>query len=105
MLKRRKSFPFLVLVVLVSTPVVALLSRSREPRWNHQPLSYWVKAAGSSERNTDPHPIEAIQAIGTNALPCLLDWINYEGKPSRLKESVRSVLVALPPRLSFRSLN
>jgi hypothetical protein len=55
----------------------ALIVVHREPTYGGHPLSYWIR------RYNDPtsdrvHAEEAIQHIGTNAIPYLLRWMEYQ---------------------------
>jgi hypothetical protein len=52
-----------------------ILLQPSEPSYGEHPLSYWLQAStssGSEDAKT------AVRAIGTNAIPLLLDWISYE---------------------------
>ncbi|MBI1178171.1 hypothetical protein GC207_12120 [bacterium] len=65
------------------------LLRNTEPKYEGRNLSEWIKIYGSSGPLTDRQQAAfAIQAIGTNALPYLLEWINYE--PSNLRLGIWS---------------
>lgn len=70
--------------------VAVLLTVPREPRDHHQPLSHWVLMLGSPRANApeSPEASAAVTAIGTNALPFLLDWVQYESAPGRAKLSM-----------------
>jgi hypothetical protein len=47
-----------------------------QPVYQGKPLSYWVNKAGEFDDNGAPKvAIEAIHAIGSNAVPFLLDWM------------------------------
>jgi hypothetical protein len=75
----------LVLVPFAALAIVLLWpsDRQQEPQYKGRPLSYWVIL---SSRKPAPHEAEeAISAIGTNALPLLLNWIRYERPAWRTK--------------------
>ena len=62
--------------------LVVLLAHANEPRYNGRPLSNWVHAYYKYIRHQDSpeytNAREAIRAIGTNAIPFLLKWIQQE---------------------------
>jgi len=52
-----------------------------QPVYQGKPLSYWVIKAGKIDLNGAPKDaIEAIRAIGSNAVPFLLDWMPHRGR-------------------------
>jgi hypothetical protein len=63
------------------------LTREREPKYQGKPLSYWVVMCEQENFGryvgvaTGHEAAAAIRRIGTNALPCLLEWTAFE--PSR----------------------
>jgi hypothetical protein len=73
--------------------------REREPesQYKGMPLSHWVYLSGGSY---NPEAREAIKRFGTNALPYLLRWIQYE-KPGWRKRLSRAV-AALPSFIRYR---
>src|SRR5688572_3931157 len=82
LLKRRKTLSAILLCVIFVAVGVALSSRNDEPRYKGKALSEWMAVWN---RPTYPQQgndlllmIEAVQAIGTNALPHYLKWIRYE---------------------------
>jgi len=78
MQKRRRLILILVAVaVLVVFAVIVSFSPS-EPRFNGRPLRSWVDELGSNDAQDRSNATEAIRHIGTNGLPCLLEWIRYE---------------------------
>ena len=81
-----------VIVLVAALIVFAILALflwpndTNEPRHNGKRLSEWIILY----RNTDPGPEHAraeaaISAIGTNAIPLLLRWIQEEPSPTRRK--------------------
>jgi hypothetical protein len=78
-MKRRR----LLLILLASVASIALAffiwPREREPEYNGVPLSKWLERYGAAYGEDEPaRPAGAILQIGTNALPFLLRWIQYE---------------------------
>jgi hypothetical protein len=98
--RRRRVFVVSALCILLAIGLVALWPREREPEYNGKPLSVWLALYADHPTNWTfaqigghmtmskfqrlpgvPSPdeaAEAIRKIGTNALPFLLKWINYE---------------------------
>jgi hypothetical protein len=60
--------------VLVGIGVVAFWPGEREPEYNGKKLSEWL---GESMK-ADGDNAEAVRAIGTNALPYLVRWLDFE---------------------------
>jgi hypothetical protein len=85
MRKHRKLLAATLFAVLAIT-IVVLLAHEPEPRYNGRSLSSWLKAyaaiyetTGTTQTIPDVgEAVHAIQAIGTNALPLLLKWIQQE---------------------------
>jgi hypothetical protein len=75
----------LVVGAVVGLIVVGAL-REREPEYGGKRLSEWVEKTscfveGSFGKNlvvTPPEAVDPIRHIGSNALPCLLEWIRYD---------------------------
>ena len=70
--KQRKVFVLVLLGVVILWVLISLISRPREPKYGGHPLHYWLEmsaAPGEESRNLVK---EALQHMGTNALPCLL---------------------------------
>jgi len=83
--------------------ITALISRAREPRYQGRSLSHWLllynKSVGEENQPVAAQQAaDAVRAIGTNALPCLLDWIRYE--PSPVRRKIITLLGNLPSALS-----
>lgn len=76
------------MAVLIVIGLVAFFTREREPEYNGKPLSYWVEMYSRLDPQIsiedEENAAEAIRAIGTNALPFLLEWTDYE--PTKLDE-------------------
>ncbi len=59
----------------------SIASPHEQPVYQGKPLSYWVTRVGEIEEyNGAPEDaVQAIQVIGTNAVPFLLDWMPHPG--------------------------
>jgi hypothetical protein len=77
MRKRGFFLMFIALAVLVCLVVTGYKS-DREPEYDGVKLSEWVKEEGLSAMGSREMAERAILQIGTNALPFLLKWIQYE---------------------------
>ena len=73
-MKRRRLFIIISASICAIILAVILWPGAREPEYKGVPLSNWL------ERYVDnkPQSAEALKHIGTNALPFLLRWIQYE---------------------------
>lgn len=89
--RTRKKFIFSVVAVLfVFVVVVAVSSRNDEPVYEGRKLSEWLD---DSRKYADPssqleaelgeRANQAVLAIGTNAVPFLLEWIQYQDSTAR----------------------
>ena len=96
----------LLVVVVVAVVALGVLAfpRETEPSYQGRTLTDWLDDYyyDSRERIEDDSPQTeaylAIRAIGTNALPTLLRWVEHE--PSPLGERLRSVAASLPSSLA-----
>jgi len=73
-MKRRRLFIIIFSVLAAVILVFSLWPREREPKYNGVTLSKWLERYNDNK----PQAAEAIRHIGTNALPFLLRWIQYE---------------------------
>jgi hypothetical protein len=81
----RRRGGYLILGVLVLAGVlVALSKREREPEYGGKRLSEWVLALPPSPTGGTDAEL-ALRSIGTNAVPFLLKWIDYEPAAWRIK--------------------
>src|SRR3954464_13558597 len=82
---RRKIVLALPLVILCAALAAAFWPEKEmpEPVYGGKKLGEWLDEAVAQGTFT-PEITEALQAIGTNAIPCYLHWISYE--PSLLKK-------------------
>jgi hypothetical protein len=81
--RRKRIFIILAVCVLVGIGVVAFWRGEREPEYNGKKLSAWLTvAAGQGWDEPDSsetlQALAAVRSIGTNALPCLVKWIQFE---------------------------
>jgi hypothetical protein len=86
---RRKLIVLAVLAVLVG--VTVLRGHWDEPHYKARSLSYWVglyTTAGTNSAAAQRHQAaanEAVRHIGTNALPYLLSWLDYDPYPRAMR--------------------
>jgi len=90
--------------------VVAFLTHEHQPHYGGKSLTYWMDVY-SKEYNYEiaGHPRgyegrDAIRAIGTNALPYLLEWMNYERPRSDSRRTIGKFLLRLPYISRFDSI-
>jgi hypothetical protein len=74
-MKRRRILLFVLCSVAAITLAIFIWPREREPEYNGAPLSKWLERYNVGQ---NVEAAKAIQHIGTNALPFLLRWIQYE---------------------------
>jgi len=80
------TLPVLVALAVVAFAYAVLCRKSiPEPSYAGENLSEWLELYRRPERNGGvPTAAErAVRSVGTNALPCLLEWIRYELPPWR----------------------
>ena len=74
MTKRKALVLFLLLVACIAIGgLIVTTSKHREPTYNGKTLSEWLTQSPSDIDSTQD--VHAVQQIGTNALPFLLQWI------------------------------
>jgi HEAT repeats len=69
--------------LLFAVAVLLIVGRKSEPSSRGHPLSYWIHQY-DPRTSTGADAAEAIAEIGTNALPYLLQWIEYQPPRWRL---------------------
>jgi len=78
---------YIAVFLLVGTVIGTVVIFSRqdgEPAYHGHRLGYWVDMYGMSYPDQhNPEDMEALTAIGTNALPYLINWIRDEGGGKR----------------------
>jgi hypothetical protein len=80
-------------IILVSCIIFAVIAAfifwpgEREPEYQGKTLSEWLAINGKSNISAAEadKAVRAIQTIGTNALPWLLRWVDYEPSATRTK--------------------
>jgi len=87
--KRRRIVTLLVCVVL-AVLAMAVFTPPREPSYGGRTLSQWLEICRSAGVGRVPleqseNAADAVRAIGTNALPFLVQWIRYEPNPGQQK--------------------
>ncbi len=81
---KRRLIVFPSAVTLLAAAIIMAHIPSREPFYKGKRLSEWARAYAANTLTTKPDTSEqrqardAIRQIGTNAIPDLLKWINYE---------------------------
>jgi hypothetical protein len=67
-------------LLLAATSFFALLAaRPTEPTYKGKPLSFWItKYESYSVYPHNNQAWDAVQAIGTNAIPVMIRWISYQ---------------------------
>jgi hypothetical protein len=69
---------------ILTIVVILMLTSQHEPTAQGHPLSYWIQVYSGPTRGKPPTVQEvheaaaAIKQIGTNAIPFLLEWMDYE---------------------------
>ena len=107
--KRKRLLLVFAGVALLSVLSFWFLNQNTEPTYDGRPLSEWIgdysdPLVGTSPRAKAAEAIlkakaaEAIRAIGTNGLPCLLNWISYEPGPWR--DPIGSLAERLPDSIT-----
>src|SRR5437660_464012 len=78
--------------------------REREPEYKGRALSVWIQGGASRTLQAADRAakIEAIQHIGTNALPHLLKWIEG-GEFPKQNRKVDAVVIKVLPKPAARS--
>lgn len=68
--------------VLATIAVIAWpASDPKEPTYAGKSLSAWIQGGGDNVLALPKANVDAINHIGTNALPCLLTWLQYNPPP------------------------
>ena len=92
-LKRRKWLISLACAA-IAFALFLTLTREHQPEYEGHKLSEWLeqcrKAVFAEDRKTEEEARTAVRNIGSNALPCLLKWIDHE--PPAWRMSLRTNL-------------
>src|SRR6266498_4012788 len=84
---RRRKLWFL-LGCAIAAVLLLTLWHEREPRYNGRSLSQWAALLDPVDRDEVERAQQAdvaIRQIGTNGLPLLLRWIQYQERPWRTR--------------------
>jgi len=103
-MRRRNPVFIAVACAAVMVVVVGVCLPAPEPRYEGRLLSFWLENPDNFiPEGFDPSAagVQAVRAIGTNAIPTLLQWISYE--PSPLRQKLRNLLQNLPGPLKPRN--
>src|SRR4051812_28133379 len=92
-MRTRRFYLLLIGVLALIGVLVAVVSGPREPEYKGKKLSEWVieyrryawASAPSFDQTRFDEAKDAISHIGTNALPSLVKWIQYEPPPWKIK--------------------
>jgi HEAT repeats len=101
-MRTRRKWLWLLLGCGIVAILLFTLFREREPRYAGDTLSQWVFRLEVTSGNPDRIPIaeDAIRHMGTNALPFLIKWIQYEERPWRTR--LNALCSKLPEKLADR---
>ncbi len=96
----------LLACVVVACVLVVRLTRDNEPSYQGRSLSEWLSAYEKADTGTAlaKEAPAAIQQIGTNALPCLLEWIRYERPKKGIRPALARLLRLMPQALRSDAL-
>lgn len=88
-MNRRIIFIFVLVACAVAVGIIFCLTGQTEPVYQGRTLSEWLfyERPASTPLSTPNPQREAIRKIGTNALPFLLRWIQYEPPAWRKKSA------------------
>ena len=90
-MKRKKGIILLTgAIVVVGLCFVVFGDRESQPEYQGRSLSSWLAVYDDLDPTTFEQAEEAVLHIGTNALPCLLRWIQYE--PPAWRASLKGVV-------------
>jgi hypothetical protein len=96
---KRRKFAIAALLCVGVVAIISFLNHENEPRHKGKSLSQWLDVyVKNAENAKGAEAAFAVRTVGTNALPYLLKWIQYEppawraslqaAVPSKIKDSV-----------------
>ena len=100
-MNRRRVFILVSLGVVVSL-ILLLWPSQPEPAYQNRRLSSWLLDSGPFPSGHDQGAGEAIRQMGTNSLPCLINWLDYQ-RPA-WRDKVVVLYSKLPRALQNQSL-
>src|ERR1043165_424132 len=81
-MRPRRLWLILLGILVLAGLIVVVVGLDREPSYGGRNLSEWVWClAPTAQPSALAEAEDAIRRIGTNALPCLLKWVEYERPP------------------------
>lgn len=97
---RKRILIVLAVCVSLGIGVVAFWPRDNEPKYNGKTLTAWLEIS-RSRRYDDrwPEAEDAVRHIGTNGLPWLMKWMNYDRPQWQDKTAQWKVWRILPRQL------
>src|SRR2546425_11158597 len=98
-MRRRRNYVLIFALGIVVAGLVVAFIPSREPSYAGKRLSEWVDGYAAAWPNAQSESDEAIRHIGTNAVPYLLKWIQYETPAweSALSQTLNRILASRLP--------
>lgn len=108
-MRQRRAIIALAVCVLLGISVVAFWPGPKEPEYNGKKLSEWLDVYDLQYLNDhgkevvereQPAAADALQHIGTNALPWLVKWIKHE--PPAWKDRIAGFIEKIPSRTIAR---
>lgn len=101
-MKGRRKKLWILLGCAIAAVLILMLWREREPQYNGKSLSQWTALLTSTD-NRDGLELahkaeEAVRQIGTNGLPFLVRWIQYQERPWRSR--LGSLCYKLPEKVA-----
>jgi hypothetical protein len=83
-MRRRKMMIGFLALVACGILVVAFWPEKPEPVYDGRKLSEWLRIVATSRNGWSEEHTKAIDALGTNSIPFLLEWLAYEpGLPKK----------------------
>ena len=77
-MRKRRVYLVVIGVVLAVVAVIWVFRPEREPEYGGKKLSEWVQLYNGLSAFPNPDAESAVQHVGSNALPYLLQWMHYE---------------------------
>ena len=93
-MRKRLQIAIAVFLVVLSAGIIRQLLHLKEPTYHHKRLSIWLQTY-SPDNAESPEADEAVRAIGTNAIPILLD--NLRAHDSTLKLNLAALGMRFTP--------
>lgn len=94
MVTKRKRIALRVVAIIAFASFAWLLTRPSQPLYDGRSLTQWMAALGSADTDEEAHAFAAIEAMGTNALPTIIRFL--ERRDSTLKLRCLRVAQRIP---------